>query len=74
MVTVGSDVADEIVLVESSVLLVRFCVSVSPTIAPDGAVTALKALVPFPFNIPVRVPTPVPPSATARSADAVIAE
>lgn len=53
-------------------LLVRVCVSVVPTIVPEGAVTAVNAEVPLPFTIPVNVDAPVPPSATARSVIPVI--
>lgn len=47
-----------------SVLLVSVCVSVVPTNAPEGAVTAVKGPVPLPFKIPVRVDAPVPPLLT----------
>lgn len=46
------------------VLLVRFCVSVVPTIAPAGAVTVVKAEVPLPITTPLKVVAPVPPLAT----------
>ena len=41
-----------------------FITSVFPTIAPDGAATAVIAEVPDPFRIPVSVVAPVPPPAT----------
>ena len=47
------------------VLLVGVCVSLVPTISPDGAVTVVNAFVPSAFNMPeLNVTAPVPPSAT----------
>jgi hypothetical protein len=46
-------------------LFVKVCVSVVPTTVPDGAVTVVKADVPFPRTRPVNVPAPLPPRDTA---------
>src|SRR6185437_16735876 len=48
-------------------LLESVCVSLSPTTAPDGAATAVIALVPLPFTRPVSVAAPVPPLATGKT-------
>jgi len=46
------------------VLALSVWVSVVPTIVPLGAVTAVNALVPLPFKMPVNVAAPDPPLAT----------
>ncbi len=46
-------------------MLVKVCVSVSPTNAPVGFVFVVKAEVPLPMITPVKVVAPVPPLPTA---------
>src|SRR6056300_1304449 len=64
-----SDIFDSvIVIVLEALLIVLFvsvCVSLVPTIVPDGAVTVVNAFVPSAVRIPaVNVTAPEPPSAT----------
>jgi hypothetical protein len=51
-------------VLDPNVLLVKVCVSVVPTIAPEGAATVEKEPVPLPIRTPVRDVAPVPPLLT----------